>query len=354
MPIDDIRQEIDELDNSILELLSRRAEKVLEIGRLKAATQREVFDAARERRILDRLTGRNHGPLSPAAVEDIFGAIIAAHRVLEKRLAVSYYGPAGTFTHIAARRKFGDGADLLPYDSIGDVFIAVEKKEADVGVVPIENTTAGVVPYTLDAFMESKLKICAEMYVDIEHFLLSREASLEEVKKVYAHPQPLAQCRLWLHHNLPRADLIPVGSSGRAAEMALTEPNAAAIAPELASHLYHLPILVPRIHDQADNRTRFFVIANRWSPPSGRDKTSLVFMLPHESGSLHRALSVLADHHVNMTFIQSHPTKQTQWEYLFFVDVEGHAETPELQAALEALKAHTLTVRVLGSYPEAE
>jgi chorismate mutase/prephenate dehydratase len=354
MTIDDVRREIDELDNSILELLSRRAEKVLEIGRLKEQTQRAVFDAARERRILERLEARNRGPLPKGAIEDIFGAIIAAHRVLEKQLVVAYYGPAGTFTHIAARKKFGDGADLQPCDSIGDVFVAIEKKDADLGVVPIENTTAGVVPYTLDAFMESKLKICAEMYVDIEHFLLSREPSLETVRKVYAHPQPLAQCRLWLHGNLPRADLIPVGSSGRAAEMALTEPNAAAIAPQLAAHLYDLPILVPRIHDQADNRTRFFVIGNAWAPPSGRDKTSLVFMLPHEAGSLHRALEVLAQHHVNMTFIQSHPTKQTQWEYLFFVDVEGHADTPEMRTALEALKAHTLTVRVLGSYPEAE
>lgn len=353
MGIDDLRLEIDELDNSILELLSQRAEKVLEIGRLKEQTRRAVFDAAREHRILERLTRRNRGPLGEEAVRDIFGAIIAAHRVLEKQLIVAYYGPAGTFTHIAARTKFGSGADLRPYDTISDVFKAVEKKEADLGVVPIENTTAGVVPLTLDAFLESKLKICAELYVDIEHYLLSRASSLEEIKRVYSHPQPLAQCRIWLRSHLPKAELIPVGTTSRAAEVAAGEPDSAAIGPALAGELHHLPVLAEKIQDEADNRTRFFVVGQDSPPPSGRDKTSLVFSLPHESGALYRGLAVLAEHGLNMTFIQSHPTRQTQWEYLFFVDVLGHSDAPEFAEALAALKKRTLTVRVLGSYPEA-
>jgi len=353
MSIDDIRQEIDELDNSILDLLARRAEKVAEIGRLKKQAQREVFDAARERKIIDRVTARNLGPLNREAVADIFGAIIAAHRVLEKRLVVAYYGPAGTFTHLAARTKFGSGADLRPYDSIGDVFRGVEKKDADLGVVPIENSTGGVVPLTLDALLESKLKICAEMYVDIEHYLLSRAGSLEEIRRVYSHPQPLAQCRIWLRSNLPKAELIPVGATARAAEIAAGEPEAAAIGPALAGELHQLPALASHIQDESDNRTRFFVIGTGSTPASGRDKTSLVFTLPHESGSLYRALGVLAEHGINMTFIQSHPTRQTQWEYLFFVDVEGHSDAPEFAAALADLAPKTHLLRVLGSYPEA-
>jgi chorismate mutase / prephenate dehydratase len=354
MSIDDIRHEIDEIDNSVLELLSRRAKNVLEIGRLKEQTQRAVFDAGRERRIIDRLIGLNPGPLGPGAVRDIFGAIIAAHRALEKQLVVAYYGPAGTFTHIAARGKFGSGAQFDPYDTIADVFVAVEKKEADLGVVPIENTTAGVVPFTLDALMDSKLQITAEVYVDIEHYLLSHERDLNDVVRVYSHPQPLAQCRLWLRANLPRAELIPVGTTARAAEVAAKEAGSAAIGPALAGELHDLPVLVPRMHDQADNRTRFFVMGNASSPASGHDKTSLVFSLHHEAGALFRALQVLASHGINMTFIQSHPTRQTQWEYLFFVDVEGHADTPSFAAALEELRRQTLAVRVLGSYPEAE
>ncbi len=353
MTIDDIRQEIDELDDSLLELLSRRAEKVIEIGRLKEQTQRAVFDPARERKILDRLNARNKGPLSRAAVEDVFGSIIAAHRVLEKQLTVAYYGPAGTFTHLAAKKKFGP-AEMQPYDSIGEVFVAVEKKEADLGVVPIENSTGGVVPFTLDAFLESKLRISAELYVDIEQYLLSHAASLNDIKKVYSHPQPLQQCRVWLRTHLPKAELIAVGSTSRAAEIASKEPDSAAVGPELSGQLHNLPVLVPKIHDQADNRTRFFVIGNTATAPSGRDKTSLLFMLPHEAGSLYRALEIFSKHQVNMTFIQSHPTKQTQWEYLFFVDVEGHAESPELVGALAELEGATRVLRVLGSYPEAE
>ncbi len=273
--------------------------------------------------------------------------------MLEKQLTVAYYGPAGTFTHLAARKKFGP-AEMQPYDSIGEVFVAVEKKEADLGVVPIENSTGGVVPYTLDAFLESKLRICAEVYVDIEQFLLSHAPSLNDIKRVYSHPQPLQQCRIWLRTHLPKAELIAVGSTSRAAEMAAKDPETAAVGPELSGQLHGLPVLVSHIHDQADNRTRFFVIGNTSTAPSGRDKTSLLFMLPHEAGSLYRALEVFSKHHVNMTFIQSHPTKQTQWEYLFFVDIEGHADSSELQGALKDLEATTRVLRVLGSYPEAE
>ena len=354
MNIDDIRREIDELDAAILELLNRRAEKAIAIGRAKGQADVEVFDPARERQILDRLAAIGKGPLTPEAVQDIYGAVFAVSRLLEKQLVVAYYGPAGSFTHIAARRQFSGGADLQPCDAIADVFVAVEKKDADFGVVPIENTTAGVVPMTLDAFMESKLTVCAEIYVDIEHYLLSRAATLEEITRVYSHPQVISQCRIWLRANLPGVEIVPVGTSARAAEIVSTEPGAAAIGPALAGELYDLPVLRAKIHDQPDNRTRFAVIGQSSAKPSGRDKTSLLFSVPHKAGALHTALGVFSSHEINMTFIQSHPTKQTQWEYMFFVDVQGHCDDPRLSGALEKLRDHTLILRLLGSYPEAQ
>lgn len=353
MDIDAIRREIDNLDADILELLSRRAQKAIDIGRVKRDAGGAIFDPARERQILHRLGAINRGPLSAEAVREVFGAIFAVHRLLEKQLVVAYYGPAGSFTHIAARRKFGAGSELRPADTISDVFGAVEKEDADLGVVPIENTTAGVVPLTLDAFVESSLNICAEIYVDIEHYLLSRCKRLEEVARVYSHPHALAQCRIWIRANLPRAELIPVGSTSRAAELAAGEESAAAIGPAFAGELHELPALCSKIHDRPDNRTRFVVIGRLKPTASGRDRTSLVFSVPHRAGALHRALGVLSKHQINMTFIQSHPTKQTPWEYMFFVDVVGHADDSELSRALAELDDETSLLRVLGSYPEA-
>jgi len=354
MGIDDIRREIDELDAAILELLNKRAAKAIEIGQLKKEGDREVFDPARERRILDRLDELNAGPLPTAAVHDIYGAMFAANRLLEKQLAIAYYGPAGSFTHIAARKKFGSGADLRPYDAIADVFLAVEKKEADFGVVPIENTTAGVVPLTLDAFAESKLLICAEVYVDIEHYLLSKSPTLEGIARVYSHPQSIEQCRIWLRANLPGVETVPVGNNARAAQLAANEPEAAAIGPEVAGELHGVPTLRAKIQDMADNRTRFVVIGSLATEPSGTDRTSLLFAVPHKAGALHSALGVLHSHEINMTFIQSHPTKQTPWEYMFFVDVQGHQTDSRLSRALHELRDHTLVLRVLGSYPEGQ
>jgi chorismate mutase/prephenate dehydratase len=354
MGIEDIRREIDELDASIVELLNRRAEKALAIGRLKEQADAAIFDPARERQVLDRLAGLGGGPLPTESLRDIYGAIFAGSRLLEKRLTVAYYGPAGTFTHVTARTKFGAAADLRPYETIADVFVAVEKREADLGVVPIENTTGGVVQFTLDAFMESKLNICAESYVDIEQYLLSRCQRLEEIRRVYSHPQAIAQCRIWLRANLPGVEVVPVGSTARAAELSAAEPESAAIAPALAGELHDLPVLRPKIHDQADNRTRFVVIGQVAAAPSGSDKTSLLFSVPHRAGALYSALGVFNSHQINMTFIQSHPTKQTPWEYMFFVDVQGHRTDPALSQALAELPERTLILRLLGSYPEAQ
>ena len=353
MDLDALRKEIDALDDEVLRLLSERARHVVEIGRLKQETGATVFDPARERRIMERLLAATSGPLSAEAVREVFASIFSVSRLLEKQLVVAYYGPAGSFTHIAARRKFGAGADFRPCDTIADVSVAVEKGDADFGVMPIENTTAGVVPLTLDALVESKLKIAAEVYVDIEHYLLSGCPDLAGVARVYSHPQALAQCRVWLKSNLPRADLIPVGSTARGAELAAREPGAAAIGPALAGELYDVPVLAEKVHDHAGNRTRFFVCGRTESMPSGRDKTSLVFSVAHKSGALYQALGVFGQHDISMTFIQSHPTKQTPWEYMFFVDLEGHSQEEGVAQALRELRDHTHTLRVLGSYPEA-
>ncbi len=354
MSIDEIRREIDDLDAAILELLNRRAEKAIAIGQLKGENRTQVFDPARERQILDRLAALSKGPLTPEAIREVYGTVFAISRLLEKPLTIAYYGPAGTFTHIAARRKFGALADLRPQDTIEDVFVTVEKKEADFGVVPIENTTGGVVPPTLDALMESKLNLCAEIYVDIEHYLLSHASRLEDIKRVYSHPQPIAQCRIWLRSNLPGVEIIALGSTSHAAERAAKETDSAAIGPALAGEINGVPILREKIQDQADNRTRFVVIGRLAAAPSGADKTSLLFSVPHRSGALHSALGVIGSHDINMSFIQSHPTKQTPWEYMFFVDVQGHQANPPLSKALDELREKTLVLRVLGSYPEAE
>ena len=351
MDIDGIRREIDRIDEALLDLLNRRAERARAIGRLKEQNGAVIFDPARERQILDRLSSLNRGPLTDEAIAEVLGAVFAVHRLLEKRLVVAYYGPAGSFTHIAARRKFGSAADLRPVDAIADVFVTVEKKEADLGVAPIENSTGGVVPLTLDALVESKLHILAEVYVDIEHCLLSRCTDLNQVKRVYSHPQSLAQCRIWLRANLPRAELVPVGNNARAAEIAAAEPESAAIAPALAGELYNVPAVRAHIQDEPDNRTRFFVVGRDAALPSGQDKTSLVFSVAHQSGALHRALGIFSAHQINMTFIQSHPTKQTPWEYMFFVDIEGHVGQPQVSGALAELREHTAVLRVLGSYP---
>jgi chorismate mutase/prephenate dehydratase len=352
--LDDLRAAVDELDRQLIELLGERARRVLAIAQNKRQSRLSIFDPAREQEIFARALALNPGPLPEESLRAIYREILSACRLLEKQLTVAYYGPAGTNTHLAALRRFGSGAQFLPEESIADVFLAVEKKQAELGVVPVENSSAGVVPDALDAFSSTRLKICAEVYLEAEHFLLSKAPSLSEVKRLYSHPQALAQCRNWLRANLPHVETVEAASTARAAELAAAEAGAAAIATELAGQLYGLPTLAARIQDQADNWTRFFVVGSADSKPTGRDKTSLVFSVKHEAGALCQALEVFRRHQINLTFIQSHPTRQAPWEYLFFVDLQGHQEDEKTARALAELKGCTLQVRVLGSYPEAE
>ena len=354
MSIERERTAIDQIDDQILGLLNERAKLALKIGRAKRRRSRPEFAPARERQIFDRLRAANPGPLPDDGLLSIYREIIAVHRELEMPAAVAYLGPAGTFTHMAALRKFGARAAASPAESIADIFTQVEKGAAKFGVVPMENSTEGVVNDTLDMFVESSLAVCAEIYLDVNHYLMSR-SPIEQVTRIYSMRQPLAQCRVWIKTNLPRAELQEVASTARAAQLAAEEPGAAAVATALAAELYGLDIIGERIQDSPYNRTRFLVVGKQAEmEPSGRDKTSVMFSVRHEAGTLYRALGVLDKYDVNMTMIESRPTKKTPWEYIFFVDFQGHASDPSIARALEGLNEQTLFTRVLGSYPEAE
>ncbi|NIM06947.1 MAG: prephenate dehydratase [Armatimonadetes bacterium] len=353
MNLDQLRAQIDLLDEKILSLLSERGRLAASIGKVKQKDNAAQFVPSREKQILERMTSSNPGPLSAESVAAVYEQIIAACRVLEIPLGIAYLGPPGTFCHLAAKRKFGPDAAMLPFSNIDDVFMTVEKREASFGMVPVENSIAGVERTTLDRFVGSTVHICAECYVDIQHNLLSK-GTREEIKRVYSHPQALHQCRNWLRTNLPEAETIEVSSTARAAQMAAAEAGSAAIGTELAASLYDLPILTAEIQDRPDNRTRFLVIGQEDAQPSGKDKTSLMFAVKHRAGSLWEALGVLHRYKINMTMIESRPTQETPWEYVFFADVQGHSREEPLPEALEALAGQTLFVRVLGSYPEAE
>jgi len=269
-------------------------------------------------------------------------------------ITVAYLGPAGSYTHIASIMKFGDSTEFLPSNTIPDVFSAVERTEANYGVVPVENSTEGIVSHTLDMFLLSDLRICAEIYAPISHNLLSAGTEISQVRRVYSMPQAIAQCRNWLAAHLPGVEVLEVSSTSKAAKMCEGYPTSAAIASSLAAREYGLNILADGLEDNPHNKTRFLVIGYSKPEPSGKDKTSVVFAVPHKSGSLYHALRVFESEGINLTMIESRPTKQMPWEYIFFVDSLGHEKDKNMQDALTKLSEMALFVRVLGSYPEAE
>jgi len=349
MSLEEDRRAIDRLDEQLLALLNQRAALAKRIGE----NREHSFDPAREKQILDRLAALNAGPLPAEAVKAIYALMIAEMRLLARKICVSYLGPQGTFAHAAALGKFGPHADLVPADSIPDIFKQVETGAADFGVAPFENSTQGVVIPTLDMFMESSLQACAEINVEIVHHLLSN-SPLERINRVYSVGQALAQCHRWLRLNLPAAERIEVTSTARAAQLARAEPASAAIASELSAQLHDLPIVCRAIQDSAFNRTRFLVLSPTSALPGTADKTSLLFSVKHEPGSLYKTLAAFSEHGINLTMIESRPTKKTPWEYVFFVDCQGHASQPPLSDALAAVRERCLFLRVLGSYPEAD
>lgn len=355
MPLTEVRKKIDAVDAKLIALLNERADLVHEVGEIKRKNGGSIFAPDREEILLRALYEKNGqlgGRLPNKAIRAIYREIMSASYALEKGLTIAYFGPAGTYTHEAARLKFGASVDYDPQASIGDVFRAVSKGKCDFGVVPIENSTEGSVTPTLDEFMESHLKICAQLLLKIEHNLLSR-SSKEEIKKIYSHPQSLGQCRQWLRSHFPNVEIVEAASNSRAAQLAAEEPGAAAIAGRIAAELYQLNILERSIQDSADNTTRFLVIGPNDCPPTGNDKTSLMFSIQDRSGALFSALEPFNRLGISMSKLESRPAKRKAWDYVFFVDVEGHASDPKLAEALKELEGRCSWVKILGSYPKS-
>ncbi|HNQ34707.1 MAG TPA: prephenate dehydratase [bacterium] len=347
------RQAINKLDSQLLKLLSERAARIVEIGRLKKEKGLTFYDPARERRILERLKKENPGPLNSEAVGAIFMEVISSCRFLEYPTRIAYLGPEATFTHQAALKTFGSQALFLPQKSTSSVFSAVEKSGADYGVVPVENSTEGVVSHTLDMFMDSDLKIVNEVLLPVRHHLLGF-GSLKEVREVYSHPQALGQCQRWLEENLVKVTLHETESTAEAARLVSNRKGAAALASEIAATLYGLPIMVRDVQDHSRNYTRFLVIGRHFSGRTGRDRTSILFSIKDRVGALHDMLLPFQGQGLNLTKIESRPTKRRAWEYVFFVDFLGYKDDPEVREALSELEKLCLFLRVLGSYPVAD
>ena len=352
----DLRRAIDAVDDQVLALLNRRAGLAADVGRLKSETAPEALFHApkREREILARLEAENAGPFPRAAIRTIFQEIMSACLSLEKPLRVAFLGPEGTFTHLAARQQFGGSSQALPQGTIQAVFQAVERDRADYGVVPVENATEGAVDTTLDAFLDSPLRICAEILLPVDQALLLRpDLDFGGVRRVYSHPQALGQCRRWLEAHLPQADRIEAPSTSEAARLAREDAEGAAVASELAAELFGLKVAETKIQDLAANATRFLVLGPKAAEPTGRDRTTLLAMAQDGPGALLRLLEPLARRGLNLSRIQSRPTRRKLWEYAFFLDVEGHASDSLLAEALVELQSACASLKVLGSYPQA-
>lgn len=349
-----LRTEIDKIDIEILGLLNKRTSYAIDIGRIKKEEKMAVHVPQREREVYERLEKENKGPFPNEALRVVFREIMSASLSLEQPLRVAYLGPKATFTHLACMKQFGFFANYIPVNSIKDAFAEVERGRADYGVVPIENSTEGVVNHTLDMFVESNLKITSEILQEVSHNLLSLTGVVEDIKCIYSHPQAIAQCSTWLEKNLPRVPVVEVSSTARAAEMCVDDSSAAAIASELASQFYGLKIINSHIEDRTNNYTRFLVIARNYVPRSGKDKTSIMFSIKDRIGALYGVLKAFTDFGINLTKIESRPSRKKAWDYVFFVDLEGHIEDEKIKKAMEGLEPQCIFLKVLGSYPVGE
>jgi len=349
----ELRAEIDRMDDEILSLLNRRAEAVIEVGKIKSEQKLRFYVPEREVEILRRLSASNRGPFPGDALKAIFREIISASLALEKPLSVAFLGPKATFTHLACLKHFGESADYVPQINVSEVFEAVERGVADFGVVPIENSSEGIVSNTLDMFVDHNLLICGEILVEVAHDLLSVTGDIEHVKKVYSHPHAIAQCRGWLERNVRSVPVFDVESTARAAELAADDPSAAAIAGEAAAKIYGLKSIRKRIQDNTNNFTRFILIGKIAPKRTGNDKTSILFAARDEVGALHLMLEPFAKNKVNLTKIESRPVKTKAWEYLFFLDMEGHISFDPVAKAVDELRMRAQYLKILGSYPRA-
>lgn len=357
MSLEPLRKEIDRLDSQIIELLNQRAQLVHQVGETKRAQGISIYAPEREETLLKKLDAKSKALpdslLDAKAIRAIYREIMSASLALEKDLAIAYLGPEATWTHQAARSRFGASVRYTPQTNISDVFHQVARGQADYGVVPIENSTEGAVNYTLDAFMESDLRICAQILLKIENNLIAN-IPRDEIRKIYSHPQVFGQCRAWLERHMHNVDLIEVSSTTRAAELAAAEPNAAALAGRMAAEVYQLAILEAAVQDNPNNTTRFLVISPTTCPPTGHDKTSLMFCVRDKAGALFSALEPFNRLKISLSKIVSRPSKRKAWEYFFFVDLEGHYTDEPVAKAIDELEAHCSFIKILGSYPKTE
>jgi len=353
MEIAKLRKRIDKIDEHILDSLNERARLSLVIGKAKSRKSTSAYVPDREEEIYKRLLSKNNGPLSSDSLKAIYREIMSSSLSLEKPLKITYLGPPFTFTHLAALKKFGSSVEYVACSSITDIFVEVERDRADYGVVPIENSIEGAVNHTLDMLIDSSLKICSEIYLEVSHNLLSKSSNLEKIKMVYSNPQVFGQCRLWLEGNMPGVELREVSSTTKAAEIVTKEKNSAAIGSLLAAKKYNLAVLAKSIEDIPHNITRFLVIGKTLARPTKDDKTSVMFSVKDKVGALHDTLAPFKKNNINLTKIESRPSKRRHWEYYFFVDLEGHYEDEKVKKSLSELKNECLLLKILGSYPKA-
>ena len=352
--IQELRKKIDELDDKLLELLNQRAQIVVEVGNIKKTEKLDFHSPSREREILERLTAHNKGPFPQDALKAVYREILSSSLSLERPLKIAYLGPRATFTHMAGMQQFGLAAQYVPVESIKDVFSEVERGRADYGIVPVENSTEGVVNYTLDMFIDSDLRISAEIMLEVSQNLMNRTGRIEDIKKIYTHPQVPGQCRQWLEKNIAGVPVMDAPSTARAAEMAKDDPEAGAIASEMAAVLYGLQVVAKKIEDNPNNFTRFLVISKKSPGRTGRDKTSIMFSIKDKVGALHAMLTPFADAGINLNRLDARPSGRRVWDYVFFLDMEGHVEEEKVAKAIENLKKDCLFLKVLGSYPKSQ
>ncbi len=350
----ELRAKIDALDEKLQDLIDRRARLALDVAKVKHRSgENNFYRPEREAEVISRALARNAGPLDNETVARLFREIMSACLALQSRFKVVFLGPAGTFTQEAALKHFGHAVETLPLGAIDEVFREVESGNARFGVVPVENSTEGVINYTLDMLLNTSLKICGEVELRIHHHLLGKNADMKGARRVVSHQQSLAQCREWLDARLPGVERVTVSSNAEAARLAAEDPNTLAIAGDSAARLYGLNEIAATIEDRPNNTTRFLVIGDIETKPSGNDKTSLLVSGKNVPGALSRLLMPLARNKINMTRIESRPTRQTVWEYVFFVDIDGHVKDKKLRKALAELEREAAFLKWLGSYPKA-
>jgi len=352
MGLKELRHKIDELDRKIIDLLNQRTDLVLDVGKLKDKEGKAVYSPERETEVYQKIEQLAKGSLPKESLKSIYREVMSAALALERPLTISYLGPEASFTHLASLSKFGSSVKYAAAGTISEIFQEVDQKRVDYGVIPVENSIEGAVTHSLDRFIDSEVKIAAEILFEISHNLLSH-SPLKEIRRVYSNPQVFGQCRVWLETNLPRVELIETTSTTQAAQRATKEDGAAAIASKLAATLYDLPIVAEGIEDLSHNVTRFLVMGREFTPPSGRDKTSIVVSIKDKVGALYEMLIPIKRHGINMTKIESRPSKKKAWDYYFFIDFQGHVQDRKVKKMLDELEGKVRFLKILGSYPRA-